>query len=409
MTRDSLWELGMTSLRSLESEQGILASGRSEAYGCIFGRDSLLTSLDLLATYKKTKDEYFLALVEKSLRTLSNLQGRFTNVNSGEEPGKIIHEYRATDHAHLTSLAENPWYIYPEGVMKNYDTVDATPLFLIAVAEFAQAELLKKSPGGVKDFFSGVRPEFQPAVRAALEWIKKFDGFVTYEFHKGRTNGGLKVQSWMDSTESLFDETGAFPRYPIAPVEVQAYTWKALKMWGEDEAAEKLKEAFNKHFVLKSGRTVSLAYALDGDLTQLTAARSSMGHVLWAAYKNECILDSQYIDALRNRLLARDLFVPKAGIRTLSNKSDYFDPQSYHNGSIWPHDTAILAKGLENFGYVDDARRVREALLNAYTHFGTPVELYTYSRGLKAYKTADGHQACQVQAWSAASLLSILD
>jgi glycogen debranching enzyme len=129
-----------------------------------------------------------------------------------------------------------------------------------------------------------------------------------------------------------------------------------------------------------------------------------MGHILWATYRGECILDREYIDGLRRRILAPDLFVPKAGIRTLSSRSRFFDPVSYHNGSIWPHDTAMLALGLQKFGYHEDARRVRVALLNAYAHFKSPIELFGYSRGFRAYKAA-----CLTQAWSTVALLSVLE
>jgi glycogen debranching enzyme len=402
MSREELWQLGLQSIKELESELGVLASGRTEAYGCIFGRDALITSLELLRAYHKKKEPYFLELVEKNLRTLANLQGRHLNIESGEEPGKIIHEYRPEKHEHLTQLAEDPWFVYPEGVMRNYDSVDATPLFLIAVDEYAKV--------GDSRFVTTL----MPAVRAALEWVKSFDGFVTYQFNPTRTHGGLRVQSWMDSTESLFHEdvtvlSGGFPRYPVATVEVQAYAWSALMRWNEHERADNLKRDFNKRFVIRGLSNTWLACALDGDGRQLTSARSSMGHVLWAAYEGECILGADDIPALRKRLLAKDMFVPKAGIRTLSALSSRYDPQSYHNGSIWPHDTALLAEGLENFGYHEDAKKVREALLYAYAHFKTPVELYTYRRGLREYKTASGHGACRVQAWSAASLLSILD
>lgn len=406
MERDALWELGLSSIKALEAEEGILASARSEAYGCLFGRDSLIVALALMRAYDRTRDEYFLSVVQKILRSLANLQGRAHNLQSGEEPGKIIHEYRTDGHEHLTRAATDPWYLYPDGILRSYDSVDATPLFLIAVDEYARR--------GDKKFVTTL----MPAVRAALEWVQKFDEFITYTFHPDRTHGGLKVQSWMDSVESLFsEESPERPPYPIAPVEAQAYAWSALTRWGEHERAARLKKKFNDTFVLKGPRTFSLAYALDGSGRALTAARSSMGHVLWACTQDasnrvggpECVLDSVYIPSLRNRLLARDLFVPKAGIRTLSSRSSRYDPQSYHNGSIWPHDTAIAAEGLESFGYKEDAKRVRHALLEAYAHFKTPVELYAYHRGLRPYKTAEGHEACKVQAWSAAALLAVLE
>jgi glycogen debranching enzyme len=179
-----------------------------------------------------------------------------------------------------------------------------------------------------------------------------------------------------------------------------------------NEKADTLKTLFNKKFVITHGKRVTLAFALDGNGKRLTAARSSMGHVLFAAHKGasglECILDEQYIEPLRLRLLSCDLFVPSAGVRTLSSRSPHYDPLSYHNGSIWPHDTAMLAQGLRNFGYEEDSKRVERALLKAYMHFKTPIELFGYAHGFRLYAHPSGGGACQVQAWSAASLLALL-
>ena len=422
MPRNQLWDIGWKSLQELETPLGILASGRHEVFGCIFGRDSLISSLGFLAIYERTRDPYFLTLSEKILRTLGALQGTETQIESGEEPGKIIHEFRPDNHAHLTGRPESPWYTYPAGEMRNYDSVDSTPLYLMTAHAYLRL-------GGDPAFVASILPN----IRAALLWLlrasdRNADGFIDYRFPPERRFGGLSVQSWMDSAESLFYEealegTGR-PPYPIAPVEVQAYAWAALSAWADyfsDEAGSKediafgselrdrarqLKSRFNEAFILTTplrGKFASLAYAIDGEGKPLIAARSSMGHVLWAVYKGESILEDKHIDGLRRRLLRRDLFVPQAGIRTLTSHSLHYDPLSYHNGSIWPHDTAMLALGLENFGYQEDAKRVREALLNAYSHFKTPIELFGYRRGFRDYKAA-----CRTQAWSAAALLSIL-
>jgi len=408
--RQELRELGLKSIQELETERGILASGRNEVYGCIFGRDSLITALELLQAYRTSRNEYFLQLVGKILLNLAQLQGSEVNIESGEEPGKIIHEYRPEGHERLTQGPEN-WYLYPDSVMRNFDSVDATPLFLVTVHEYSQA-LEKNSCSG--EIYLTPAQELFSSAQAALAWLTnklEQSDFLTYEFHPDRTHGGLRTQSWMDSTESLFYETSPeFPRYPIAPVEVQAYAWKALKLWGQDERATRLKEDFNKKFVLRGPNSISLAFALDGEGKKLSAARSSMGHVLWAAVDTECVLNAEYIEPLRKRILARDLFVPSAGVRTLSSRSPHFDPLSYHNGSIWPHDTAMLAEGLDKFGYADDAKRVRKALLNAYIHFKTPIELFGFSRGFKEYTHPQGGGgACRVQAWSAASLVALLN
>jgi glycogen debranching enzyme len=309
--------------------------------------------------------------------------------------------------------------------MRSYDSVDATPLFLMVAYRYA----------AVGD--AGVAAILMPAIRRAIEWLTEWadhdgDGFVDYLIDADRRAGGLAVQSWMDSTESAFFENADDePVYPIAPVEVQAYAWTALMLWGdyfsrgerpEDQAfgekllsrARDLKRAFNSRFILRhaNGRFAGLAFAIDGTGRPLISARSSIGHVLFAAVDirdgvtdgvKECILESRYVPMLRGRLMSRDLFVPQAGIRTLSTKSRRFDPISYHNGSIWPHDTAMLASGLDNFGYAEDARRVRRALLNAFGHFKTPVELFGYRRGFRPYAAA-----CQTQAWSASALLLTL-
>jgi glycogen debranching enzyme len=420
MERDALWELGLKSIRELETSEGILASSRGEAYGCIFGRDSLITVLGLLKAYERTRDEYFLRITEKILRTLGNLQGRSHQIESGEQPGKIVHEFRPDNHAHLTSLSESPWFVYPTGEMRNYDSVDSTPLFLIAAGEYKRL-----SPD--KSF----SVTLLPSVRAALKWVMELgdqngDAFLDYSLHPERTFGGLSVQSWMDSTESVFyEESPERPPYPLAPVEVQAYAWVALKVWGEyfsglhtevDQAlgerylsrASELKARFNETFVLEGGRQVALAYALDGSGKTLDSARSTMGHVLWATHGGESILEERYVAGIRDRLMEPDLFVPEAGIRTLSDRSAHYDPVSYHNGSIWPHDTAMLADGLDNFGFAADAERVRDALRQAYLHFRTPIELFGYERGFREYQHQNGTGgACRIQAWSAAALLSV--
>jgi glycogen debranching enzyme len=421
--RSQLWQLGFNSIKELEAPLGILASARNEAYGCIFGRDSLITGLELLEAYKRTNNPYFLELVKKILTNLALLQGTEVQIESGEEPGKIIHEFRPDKHEHLTSrdpqglpTHERAWYVYPDNQMRNYDSVDSTPLFLVTLHRYWQIS-------GDDDFINTLLP----SVLAALNWMTEYgdtngDGFIDYRFHPDRTFGGLKSQSWMDSNESLFyEQSEEFPLYPIAPVEVQAYAYAALRAWGDyftatDTAyaqllakkAAALKELFNKKYVIAHGKRVTLAFALDGSGKQLTAARSSMGHVLFAAYQGESILDAQYVEPLRLRLLSRDMFIPSAGVRTLSSRSLHYDPLSYHNGSIWPHDTAMLAQGLRNFGYEDDAKRVESALLKAYMHFKTPIELFGYQKGYRTYAHANGSGACLVQAWSAASLLAIV-
>lgn len=411
-------ELARAALTELETDEGILASGREELYGCIFGRDSLITALILLDAYGKNLEVNALPLVRKILTHLAYLQGSEMNIESGEEPGKMIHEYRPSGHEHLTMHDSHPWFLYPDGIMRNYDTVDATPLYLMTMHEYLRIS-------HDESFVA----EHDATIRAALEWLMVYgdhngDRFIDYRFHPERKSGGLRVQSWMDSSESVFfEEDDAEPTYSIAPVEVQAYAYAALRMWGirmrESDGeygdallarAEGLKEAFNERFTLDDG---GLAFALDGEGKQLTSARSSMGHVLFAVYRSRedghptGILDEKRVEKLVVRLMQPDLFVPNAGLRTLSSASRHYNPNSYHNGSIWPHDTYLVALGLERYGYQDEANKLKAALTTAYTHFGACLELYIHDGALDDYRSESGQTACRTQAWSAATLLAL--
>jgi glycogen debranching enzyme len=405
--REELWNLGMSSIQALEVERGILASGKEELYGCIFGRDSLITSLLLLESYQKTHDAYILALVRNVLINLAKLQGREHNPQSGEEPGKIIHEFRPDNHEHLTQNLDHPWYLYPDGIMRSYDTVDATPLFLMAVHEYQRVS---------ND--SEIVQLLEANVRDALRWIitnieKNPYGLLSYDIHPERTHGGLSVQSWMDSSESLFfEESSERPTYPIAPIEAQAYAYRALMVWGTSEGmhtAEQLKKSFAHYFAEK------FPYAIDGEGRPLSAMRSSVGHILWSGWKDaegnfHSLLSSDEVKKVVERLMEKDMFVPGAGIRTLSESSSHFEANSYHNGSLWPHDIALIALGFEHAGFAKEARELRDSLLQAYVHFGTPLELFIYNpkKGLGEYRSDTGQSACRVQAWSAAALLAML-
>jgi glycogen debranching enzyme len=419
--RKELWQLGLQSIESLEVPEGILASGRDEVYGCIFGRDSLITALMLLRahegnTHNVLDNRYFLGLVRKILDNLSQLQGTLHNIESGEEPGKMIHELRPNNHERLTQAAVNPWYVYPDSVMRNYDSVDSTLLYLMAMHAYLRTS-------GDTAFVESHLPH----IRAALDWIRDYgdsnhDNFIDYRWQTLRTFGGLRTQSWMDSEESVFFEVSTEkPHYPIAPVEAQAYAWSALRAWSHYFAdtepelaqtlriqADTLKARFNAVFVLRRQGRVTVAAGIDGRGRALTSARSSMGHCLFANWQVEgtpveCILDAAVVPSVVARLMAPDLFVPGAGIRTLSSRSRKFEPHTYHNGTIWPHDTVMVAMGMADFGYKDEALRINEALLKAYAHFSTPIELFVYTRR----KFADYQGACRTQAWSAAALLSM--
>ena len=413
----SLWHLGFNTIQELETDLGILASGKEEVYGCIFGRDSLITALKLIRVYEFTNDGYFLKLVRKILQTLADLQGKEVNIESGEEPGKCIHEYRPSNHEHLTKKPTKPWFLYADNVMRNYDSIDSTALFLITAYQYLE---ISHDEGFIKRIL--------PNIHSALEWHmlygdKNKDSFIDYQLHPNRKSGGLSTQSWMDSSESVFHEDESEVAYPVAPVEVQAYAYLAYKVWGtyfskfDNERghvllskASALKANFNQSFVSGTSH-FRVASAIDGNGKPLISERSSMGHCLWASWttiegNRDSIIHEEYVPRLVERLMDPDIFEPKAGIRTLSKKSRCFSANSYHNGSIWPHDTSIVAGGMESFGFKEEAHKIRVALLGALKHFATPIELFVYTDNTYAeYCSPHGQRACKKQAWCAASLL----
>jgi glycogen debranching enzyme len=211
---------------------------------------------------------------------------------------------------------------------------------------------------------------------------------------------------------------------PIAPVEAQGYVFLALKLWSRfyfyrdasfstllKSRATLLKSAFNSTYITSDARGMILAAGIDGTGKRLTSARSSMGHVLWASLEKdkdgitESIIQDECIPHIVSRLMQPDLFEKNAGIRTLSSLSRHYSPNSYHNGSIWPHDTAIVAAGMDIFGYHQEASDIRSAILQALTHFQTPIELFVYDNDYSEYCSPTGQRACKKQAWAAASLL----
>ncbi len=414
-------------LNELSHEEGFNASGKSEVYGCIFGRDSFITILKILHTIKLRPDEKLLSTCKKSLLKHIELQGKNSNIESGEQPGKFIHEYRVDNYERLTGR-KRPWYVYPDKKLRNYDSIDATPLGLIAIYRYW--ELTKDA-----NFMLTVLP----AVELGLKWIMSYgdmdhDYLLEYSLPIEREHGGLAVQSWADSIPSLADKEGKLPDYPIAPVEVQGIAWLALKLWADyftdaypetknhkfsqklERFAAKMKKRFNRMFLMSTADGLYLAQALDGHKTQIKTVTSHPLICLWAAYEVgeqvECIVDNNYLDSLVQRAFADDLFVPGAGMRTMSSKSLTFDPTeaSYHNGSFWPMLNGLIIEGLHNFDYFSEAAMLSRATLSALQHFGLPIELYIESQGrYLTYKNPfSGQQSCMNQAWSAASAYDLL-
>lgn len=415
-------EFSYRCLLDLSSTEGIYASSKSEAYGCVFGRDSALTILKLLRVYEKSKQKELLDISYKGLKALIDLQGKTFNLESGEEPGKFIHEFRRDNYDRLLNRPK-PWYVYPDGLLKNYDSIDSTPLGLIGIYKYWQTtkdnEFLLKSLN---------------AVEAGLNWIIGYgdrdkDFLVEYTLPAQRVHGGLVVQSWTDSRDSLSTTSGQFPDYPIAAVEVQAYAWLALKVWADFydgysvQFARKLrayagamKKKFNTSFLFRDGKNIFAGQAIDGRKALITTVTGNPLLGLWASYstssQTESIIEEKYIPEIVARVFEEDLFDKDAGIRTMSIKSPTFNPEetSYHNGSFWPILNGMIHEGLDTWGFKTEAAVLKEATLKPIAHFGTPIELYIKvgDQDYKEYVSPRGKKGCRYQAWTAAATLDLL-
>jgi glycogen debranching enzyme len=422
------------SMLSFATDEGINASSKEERFGCIFGRDSFITILKLLKTCNnpESKNSFdnkpLIEMCQRALSTLITLQGRTSNIESGEEPGKFIHEYRKDKYEGLINRPK-PWYLYPDKVLRNYDSVDSTPLGLIAIYKYWEAT--QDSVFLIKSL---------PAVEKGLNWLITYgdrdkDHLVEYELPKERKHGGLVVQSWTDSHECLTQTDGKFPLYPIAQVEVQGYAWLALKMWADYYAdtntnflnskqfsqklldhADKIKQRFNEAFMFNSDGLMFPSQALDGHKNQIRTVTGNPLLLLFATYekggKTEAVIDSKYIHDLVRRSFLSDMFDESAGIRTMSTKSPTFNSQkdSYHNGSFWPKLNGMAHEGLLKWGFYEEAEKLRIATLKPIEYFGSPIELYikTQDGGYIPYESKWGKQSCRQQAWSAAVCLDLL-
>ena len=405
MDSNSLHTICYNALLDLATGEGINASGASEIFGCVFGRDTAITVLKILKVLERnptTVDVTRLKEISKrALLGLISLQGKEFNLESGEEPGKFIHEYRKDNFAHLAN-----WFVYPDGKLRNYDSIDSTPLALIAIHKYwsltQDDEFLK---------------QVKLSVDYGLHWILNYgdrdgDSLLEYELSPNRKSGGLCVQSWTDSRESLRKADGSMPVYPIAPVEVQGYAWLALKLWGKDEAAAKLKQTFNEKFLAVDNNLIFPVQALDGHKNQITTVTGNPLLLLWASCGHESILEEKYVADLVKRAFLPDLFDITAGIRTMSAFSPTFNPNqdSYHNGSFWPILNGLVHEGLANWGYLDEANSLKAASISGLNFFKTPIELYIKGTdgNYYEYKNESGQTSCKQQAWSAAAALDFL-
>jgi glycogen debranching enzyme len=358
-------------------------------YVAPFGRDALVTAGEaIMLTPELSLD---------ALRVLAGLQATEDDSWRDAEPGKILHELRVGELAGAGIIPHTPYY----------GTVDATPLFLIRAADYY-------SWTGDLETLDALRP----VLDAALRWIDEYgdrdgDGFVEYE---RRSPAGLRNQGWKDSHDSIMHADGSLAEGAIALVEVQGYVYWAKRTiaevydaLGEDDFAGELRDqaaalrvAFNEAFW--NGEEGTFALALDGRKRQVASVTSNPGHCLYCG-----IVDSDKAPAVAERLMAPDMFCGW-GVRTLSSESPAYNPMSYHNGSVWPHDNAIIAAGLKRYRQDAAVAKIATGLFDVATgarDFRLPEVFCGFDRSERATVVAYP-VACIPQAWAAAAPFLIL-
>jgi glycogen debranching enzyme len=368
---------------------GSIIVGGLPWYATPFGRDALITCYQLMIFRPD--------LARESLRFLSMFQGDRVDDWRDEEPGKIIHEIRQGEMTRTGEIPHSPYY----------GTVDATPLFLLLLTEYY------KWTGDLSLF-----TELRDSVESALRWVDEYgdmdgDGFVEYS---RRSSMGLLNQYWKDSGDSILLPGGKLPCPPIATVETQGYVYYAkrrlaeiYRQAGEEERAErlsrdaeKLRKKVEEHFW--DDELDFYVLALDGEKRPVRVVSSNGGQLLFTGLPSP-----ERARAVIRRLISRDMF-SGWGIRTLSNKEDYYNPMSYHNGSIWPHDNALILKGIKRYGELEAFQAVVNGLTEASMHMENMrlPELFCGFKRKRFDEPVPYPVACSPQAWSSGCLFLFL-
>jgi glycogen debranching enzyme len=385
----TLIDLAALRFRPQEDLEWSLPAAGLPWFMATFGRDSLITAYAALPFQSH--------LARAALEALARLQAKDYDDFTDAEPGKILHEIRR---GKLVALGEAPHRPY-------YGTHDATLLFLVLLDEY------ERWTGDV-DFVK----RLEPAARAAIAWMEgpadpDHDGYLEY---KTRSARGLVNQCWKDSSNSMLFADGRIAEAPIATCEIQGYAYDARRraarlarlVWNDAALAQhletdaaKLKERFHRDFWNEASGHFVLA--LDSAKAQVDSLTSNIGQLLWSG-----ILEPARAKATAQSLMSDELF-SGWGIRTMSASAAGYNPIEYHNGTVWPHDTMLIADGLRRHGYREEATRLAFAMLEAAEQFGhrLPEVFAGFSRDETCIPVAYPTASCP-QAWAAAAPLLAL-
>jgi glycogen debranching enzyme len=378
----SFLDLHMLSMR--QQDQAFFAAG-VPWYVALFGRDSLVTSLQVAAFEPEVG--------ANTLRVLASHQGARVHDWRDEQPGKILHELRVDELANLNEIPQTPYF----------GSVDSTPLFLVLLGVYSAWT-------GSLNLFH----ELHDNVRRALEWIDQYgdsdgDGFIDYQTRSPR---GGRNQGWKDSQNGIVMEGGELAEPPIALPEVQGdvyLAWCSMATLFERDGdldtasrlrkqAESLYREFNRDFWLPDKRYYALCRQADGRFSHSIA--SNAAHALWTG-----IVDARRARAVVKRVLQPDMF-SGWGVRTLSSEDHAYNPVDYQLGSVWPHDNAMIVAGMHRYCFDEEAAEVFTAMMDAARNleqFRLPEVFAGHDRSV-ASKPVRYPVACNPQAWAAGSM-----
>ena len=421
-----LKENAISTLQELVTPKGIYASsnkGKMGRFHALFGRDTMITAAFIQEAEKNYTHKLFTSNSVASVLRMARWQGTHVNTDLGEKIGKMPHEIWEDSAAchHLVEgrieVGHKPFFVdFTKESYVNWFSNDSTPLWIICVLQMDNESLLT-----IDEI---LHQKIKNALIWCLENIIEFNGFAGYTYNAATAYYEPTIQSWKDSDGAFRDIKGNIPAPPVKDAGVNAIMWAALQRGGHYFiskdigfskklflSAAELKKRYNspEGFLMKD--ELSQYYfsdALDKNNVQLKGIASDPALALWAQVNGECIIDNKYIPFVVKRVLEPDFLDQEAGIRVYSKNNAVFDNKDYHRGpnTFWPFISGLIGWGLIKFGYINESKRVLQAMVCGVSKFDTCVELFLKKNGKYVlYQSPVTHNTSSLdQSWTAAAI-----